>query len=190
MGGTANFRTDLDSGPTSGHLLTHRESIELFKSLGVKMTPELKIPTVSMPFNGFTQRAYAQKMINEYKAAGVSPRKVFPQSFSRADVQYWIDHEPAFGRQAVYLDDAETVADLPSYAELVDYKHDGINIWAPPTFALLDARRIEPDRRIAGGAKRQGCRPRHHHLDPRALGHSRRWQQWLLLSDVRLGDHA
>ena len=138
MGGTANFRTDLYSGPTSGHLLTHRESIELFKSLGVKMTPELKTPSVPMPFNGFTQRAYAQKMINGTKAAGVSPRKVFPQSFSRADVRSWIDHEPAFGRQAVYLDDAETVADLPSYAELVDYKHDGINIWAPPTFALLD----------------------------------------------------
>jgi glycerophosphoryl diester phosphodiesterase len=91
-----------------------------------------------MPFRGFTQAAYAQKMINEYKAAGVSPRKVFPQSFSKADVLYWIDHEPAFGRQAVYLDDAETVADLPSYTELVAYKNDGINIWAPPTFALLD----------------------------------------------------
>ena len=137
MGGTANFRTDLYAGPTSGQLMTHRESIELFKSLGVKMTPGAQGADVSMPFDGFTQRAYAQKMIDEYKAAGVSPRKVFPQSFSRADVQYWIDHEPAFGRQAVYLDDAETVADLPSYAELVDYKRDGINIWAPPTFALL-----------------------------------------------------
>ncbi len=31
-------------GPTSGHLLTHKESIELFKKLGVKMTPELKSP--------------------------------------------------------------------------------------------------------------------------------------------------
>ena len=138
VGGTPNFRTDLYSGPTSGHLMTHKESIELFKSLGVKMTPELKEPSVTMPFNGFTQQAYAQKMIDEDKAAGVSPRKVFPQSFSKADVLYWIDREPAFGKQAVYLDDAETVTDLPSYAELVGYKNDGINIWAPPTFALLD----------------------------------------------------
>ena len=138
VGGTPNFRTDLYSGETSGHLLTHRESIELFKKLGVKMTPELKAPSVTMPFNGFTQEAYAQKMINEYKAAGVSPRKVFAQSFSKTDVLYWIRREPAFGRQAVYLDDAEDVGDLPDFAELQSYKRDGINIWAPPIFALLD----------------------------------------------------
>ena len=137
VGGTASFRTDLYSGPTSGHLLTHKESIELFKRLGVKMTPELKSPAVTMPFRGFTQQAYAQKMIDEYKAAGVSPRDVFPQSFNKQDVLYWIRNEPAFGKQAVYLDDANTVAELPGFAELVGYKMDGINIWAPPTFALL-----------------------------------------------------
>jgi glycerophosphoryl diester phosphodiesterase len=63
LGGTPNFRTDLYSGPTSGTLLTHRESIEVFKELGVKMTPELKSASVPMPFNGFTQQAYAQKLI-------------------------------------------------------------------------------------------------------------------------------
>jgi glycerophosphoryl diester phosphodiesterase len=109
VGGTANFRTDLYAGPTSGHLLTHRESIELFKKLGVKMTPELKAPSVTMPFKGFTQQAYAQKMIDEYKAAGVPSHHVFPQSFNKDDVLYWVNNEPAFGRQAVYLDDANTV---------------------------------------------------------------------------------
>jgi glycerophosphoryl diester phosphodiesterase len=137
LGGTASFRTDLYAGPTSGTLMTHRESIELFKRLGVKMTPELKSPSVAMPFNGFTQAAYAHKMINEYKAAGVSPRKVWPQSFDKADVLYWIKNEPAFGKQAVFLDDANTVAELPSAAELAQYKAQGINIWAPPTFALI-----------------------------------------------------
>jgi glycerophosphoryl diester phosphodiesterase len=137
LGGTANWRTDLYSGPTSGTLMTHKESIELFKKLGVKMTPELKSPSVTMPFDGFTQAAYAQKMIDEYKAAGVSPRKVWPQSFNKADVLFWIAQEPEFGKQAVYLDDAETVADLPSYAELLQYKGEGIHIVAPPLFALL-----------------------------------------------------
>ena len=137
VGGTANFRTDLYAGPTSGHLLTHRESIELFKKLGVKMTPELKAPSVTMPFNGFTQQAYAQKMIDEYKAAGVPPHHVFPQSFNKDDVLYWVNNEPPFGRQAVFLDDANTVADLPSYSELRGYRQQGIRIWAPPTFALL-----------------------------------------------------
>ncbi len=137
LGGTANWRTDLYSGPTSGTLMTHKESIELFKKLGVKMTPELKSPSVKMPFEGFTQEAYAQKMIDEYKAAGVSPRDVWPQSFNKDDVLYWVAKEPDFGKQAVYLDDAETVADLPDYAELLQYKADSINIVAPPMFALL-----------------------------------------------------
>lgn len=137
LGGTASFRTDLYAGPTSGTLLTHRESIELFKSLGAKMTPELKSPSVAMPFDGLTQEAYAQKMIDEYKAAGVSPRHVWPQSFNQADVLYWVRNEPAYGRQAVFLDDAETVADLPGFGELQSYKAQGINIVAPPLFALL-----------------------------------------------------
>ncbi|UJW83226.1 glycerophosphodiester phosphodiesterase family protein [Hydrogenophaga sp. SL48] len=137
LGGTANFRTDLYSGPSSGTLMTHAESIELFKRLGVKMTPELKSASVTMPFDGFTQDAYAQKMIDEYKRAGVPPRHVFPQSFNINDVVYWVRNEAAFGKQAVYLDDANTVADLPGYSELAGYKSMGINIWAPPLFALM-----------------------------------------------------
>ncbi len=139
LGGTANFRTDLYSGPSSGTLLTHKESIELFKQLGVKMTPELKSASVAMPFDGFSQQAYAQKMIDEYKQARVPPRNVWPQSFNKDDVLYWVQAEPAFGRQAVYLDDASTVADLPTAAELAGYRAQGIRIVAPPTFALLAA---------------------------------------------------
>jgi glycerophosphoryl diester phosphodiesterase len=137
LGGTASWRTDLYAGPTSGTLLTHKESIELFRKLGVKMTPELKSASVPMPFEGFTQEAYAQKMIDEYKQAKVPPNHVWPQSFNIADVTYWVQNEAPFGRQAVYLDDAETVADLPSYPELVAYRTQGINIVAPPIFALL-----------------------------------------------------
>lgn len=137
LAGTANFRTDLYSGPSSGTLMTHKESIALFKRLGKKMTPELKFPSVAMPFDGFTQAQYAQKMIDEYKQAGVPPRDLYPQSFNKPDILYWIKHEPAYGRQAVYLDDANTVADLPGFAELASYKAEGINIVAPPIFALL-----------------------------------------------------
>ncbi len=137
LGGTANFRTDLYSGPSSGTLLTHKESIELFKQLGVKMTPELKSASVAMPFDGFTQQAYAQKMIDEYKQARVPAGNVWPQSFNKNDVLYWVQKEPAFGRQAVYLDDANTPADLPSADELAAYRAQGIRIVAPPVFALL-----------------------------------------------------
>ncbi len=137
LAGTANFRTDLYSGPSSGSLLTHAESIELFKRLNVKMTPELKSASVTMPFDGFTQQDYAQKLVDEYRQAQVPPANVWPQSFNKADVLYWVNNEPEFGRQAVYLDDANTVADLPSAAELAGYRAEGIRIWAPATFALV-----------------------------------------------------
>lgn len=137
VNGTPASRTDLYSGPTSGTLLTHAESIELFKKLGVDMTPELKTPGVEMPFDGFTRQDYARKLIDEYEAAGVDPRDVWPQSFDIEDVRYWVRETPRFGRQAVYLDDAGSPAELPGYAELVGYKAEGINIVAPPTFALL-----------------------------------------------------
>ena len=140
MGGTANWRTDLYSGPTSGTLMTHQDSIALFKKLGVKMTPELKSASVAMPFEGFTQEAYAQKMLDEYKAANVPPSQVFAQSFNKNDVLYWIKAEPAFGKQAVFLDGAEKAADLPDLEKLISYKKDGIQIVAPPIFALLDTK--------------------------------------------------
>jgi glycerophosphoryl diester phosphodiesterase len=101
------------------------------------MTPELKSASVTMPYEGYTQEDYAQQMIDEYRAAGVPPRNVYAQSFDIRDIRYWIAQEPAFGRQAVYLDDAETVEALPSAADLLGYKAEGFNIVAPPTFALL-----------------------------------------------------
>jgi glycerophosphoryl diester phosphodiesterase len=137
VAGTPAWRTDLYSGPTSGTLMSHKESIALFKRLGVKMTPELKEASVAMPFEGFTQQQYAQKMVDEYKHAGVKPSHVFPQSFNEQDILYWIQNEPSFAKQAVFLDAAETVKDLPSPEKLNDYKRKGVKIVAPPLFALL-----------------------------------------------------
>ena len=142
MDATASWRTDLYS--TCGTVLSHAESIELFKDLGTKMTPELKAPSVEMPYEGdYTQEAYAQQMIDEYKAARVNPKKVFAQSFNLADVLYWIENEPRFGRQAVFLDGRYNVPGFdhtdpttwsPTMEELVDY---GVTIIAPPMYMLL-----------------------------------------------------
>jgi glycerophosphoryl diester phosphodiesterase len=143
LGGTPGFRTDLYAGPSSGTLVTHKESIELFKRLGAKMTPELKSPSVPMPFDGFTQQDYAQKLIDEYKAAGVHPGRVYAQSFNLPDVLYWIGAEPAFGRQAVFFDDidptdANPYNDRPrTLAELQALAAQGVKIVAPPMWALL-----------------------------------------------------
>ncbi len=35
---------------------------------------------------------------------GVDPKDVWAQSFNKDDVLYWIQNEPKFGKQVVYLD--------------------------------------------------------------------------------------
>jgi glycerophosphoryl diester phosphodiesterase len=77
VGGTSNWRTDLYA--TCGTVISHAESIELFKELGVKMTPELKSPSVEMPYEGdYTQEKYAQQMIDEYKKLVYCPARCLP----------------------------------------------------------------------------------------------------------------
>jgi glycerophosphoryl diester phosphodiesterase len=138
LGGTASWRTDLYTG--RGTLLTLKESIALNKSLGVKHTPELKAGNPARVNQVFGSQAnYAQAMINEFKRAGVKPRDVFAQSFNLADVIYWINQEPAFGKQAVYLDDVDPGAGIPplTVSELNDLRRQGVRIFAPPIPALL-----------------------------------------------------
>ncbi|WP_404359332.1 glycerophosphodiester phosphodiesterase family protein [Methylotuvimicrobium sp. KM1] len=136
LNSTPNWRTDLYSA--NGTVLSHAESIELFKALGVKMTPELKSPSVEMPFNGFSQQDYAQKMIDEYKAAGVKAKDVYAQSFNLDDVLYWIDNESKFGRKAVFLENLNSEADLSgAISRLPLLVHEGVNIVAPPLWALV-----------------------------------------------------
>lgn len=165
MNGTARWRTDLyAAGGTT--LLTHAEYIRMVKAMGVKFTPELKTPTVAMPYEGWTQEQYAQAMIDEYKAAGIPPSDVFPQSFNLADVLYWIKAEPEFGKQAVFLDERdETDASFdhmnpatfkPSMAEL---KAMGVNYIAPsmPLLVTVKDGKIAPSA-YAAAAKSAGLR--------------------------------
>jgi glycerophosphoryl diester phosphodiesterase len=136
LGGTAPWRTDLYN--SRGTLLTHAEHIQLVKSLGGKFTPELKYPNnparVVAIFG--SQENYAQKMIDEYKAAGIPPSRVWAQSFNLDDVLYWIDKDPQFGKQAVYLDPNSYPARL-SLGQLKQLKQDGVRIFAPPMQSLL-----------------------------------------------------
>lgn len=128
-----------------GTLMTHAESIQLFQSLGVKMAPELKAAQVEMPYQGMTQADYAASMIDEYQAAGVPARDVFPQSFQLTDVLYWIQQRPAYGRQAMMLDgrynDASfNIHDSSSWRpDHESLQAKGVNIIAPPLWMLLQA---------------------------------------------------
>ena len=142
MAGTPSWRTELYS-EAGGTLLTHQESIALFKQFGGKFTPELKEAVVPMPYLGFTQEQYAQALINDYKKAGISPKDVFPQSFNLNDVIYWIQNEPEFGKQAIYLDGRYEQKDFnaakpellkPTMKELYA---QGVRYIAPPIWVLL-----------------------------------------------------
>ena len=127
-----------------GTLMTHKESIDLIDSLGLKFTPELKSADVPMPYEGdYSQQDYAKALIADYKAAGIAPERVFPQSFNLDDVLYWIRNEPEFGTQAVYLDDRyrgnginpdDPASFSPTMQELSD---QGLKYIAPPIWMLL-----------------------------------------------------
>ena len=140
LASTPKWRTDLYS---PGTLMTHAESIALFRDLGAKFMPELKVPVVKMPFNGMTRTDYAQKLVDEFKAAGVPPSDVFLQSFSLDDVLYWIRAEPDFGRQAVWLDASYRIAGWsPMRPEtwpqtMGSLKAQGVNYIAPPLWVLV-----------------------------------------------------
>jgi glycerophosphoryl diester phosphodiesterase len=151
LGGTASWRTDLYTG--RAHVMTFRESIRLNERMGVKHTPELKSATyqdrVNAIFGG--QAQYAQALIDHLQEEDVDPRNVFAQSFNLDDVKYWIQHAPAFGRQAVYLDSIDPTVAPPisrlTLAQLKQLRKDGVRIFAPPMWALLavtDAGEIVP----------------------------------------------
>ena len=159
--GTPPFRTDLYS--TCGTVMSHHQYIALVKSLGahLQFTPELKTPEVAMPFQGsYTQEQYAQQLIDDYKTAGVHPRRVWTQSFLLDDILYWIKNEPDFGQQAIYLDDrVDTPAGyLNATSSLPNLAKKGLQVIAPPMWALvkLDAHnRIVPSE-YARAAKKVG----------------------------------
>jgi len=137
MLGTPSWRTDLYA--TRGTLMTHAESAALFKAYGVKVTPELKSPAVEMPYNGFTQEMYAQKLIDELKAAGISASESYLQSFNLDDIKYWLANNPKFAKQAVFLDERmyKDESFKPSFENMKSLADTGVNIIAPPIYALL-----------------------------------------------------
>ena len=141
--GTPEWRTDLYGGSCPA-VLSHQQSIELFQQLGRKMTPELKAADVPMPFQGqYSQHDYAQQLVDEYKAAGVAPEQVFLQSFDWQDIVYWLEAEPEYARQAVWLDGRyENPAFDPMQPDswqpgMAELKAAGLNIIAPPLWVLV-----------------------------------------------------
>jgi glycerophosphoryl diester phosphodiesterase len=139
--GTPTWRTDLYS--TCGTVMTLDSYITLVDSIPGhrNFTPELKTPPaqVPMPFNGYTQEQYARDMINTFIKRGIAANRVWAQSFNPPDIYQWLKEFPAFGKQAVYLDeDGDTAATFTTaVARLPALKAKGVNIISPPFGYLL-----------------------------------------------------
>jgi glycerophosphoryl diester phosphodiesterase len=144
-----------------GRVMSHAESIALIDHLGRDFIPELKPPSVPMPFQGtYSDALYAQQLVDEYEHAGISPGRVHLQSSDRRVLAYWRAHAPRFGENAIFLEErVDTTADYDAaVAELPALAGEGIRVIAPPMWALLaldEDRRIVPSR-YAMTAKRLG----------------------------------
>lgn len=148
-----------------------------------KFTPELKSPSVKMPFDGCSQEDYALKLVEEYKAAGIPAGNVWAQSFNLDDVLYWINNKPAFGKQAIYLDGCYSSGidsnDLATFRpSMEDFKDMSVGYIAPPMWMLVT---------VEGGgfvpsaytksAKAVGLT---YHLDTRTLRPTAKWRRLVL----------
>ncbi|KAJ9628059.1 hypothetical protein H2203_003281 [Taxawa tesnikishii (nom. ined.)] len=138
--GTPDWRTELYD--TCGKVLTLNSYIDLVESLpgNRNYTPELKTAPspVPMPFNGYTQQQYAQDMVDTFKNRSIDPRRVWPQSFLLDDVLYWLENDHDFGKQAIFLIEADTPTDLAAAtANLTTLKQQGVNIVGPALPMLL-----------------------------------------------------
>ena len=189
LGGTPDFRTNVYAGPDQ------RTPVDVRREHRAVQTAWRQDDTGAQGAIGddAVQRLHAGDVCAEDDSTSSRPQACVLAMSSRSrsidDVLYWIQHEPAFGRQAVFLDDANVVADLPTFSDLAGYRAQGIRIWAPPTFALLalDGPTASSPR---SWLMTQSRRARHHHLDTGTLGHPCRRQQRLLLPDHRSGDHT
>jgi len=139
IGGVAPFRTTLYSYECP-EVPTHMESIELIKEWGAKFTPELKTPSVDMPYEGtYSQEDYAQQMIDEYIEAGVDQSAVWPQSFLWDDVVYWSKNTDFKQGVALVGDYGDYDISAPDFAaKVARLKDAGVMYMAPPMWMLLD----------------------------------------------------
>ncbi|MCP4905842.1 MAG: glycerophosphodiester phosphodiesterase [bacterium] len=133
---TPAWRTDLYSN--GGTLMTHAESIELFRGLGVSMIPELKSTGFDRSDEDrHASRDRAKRLLDAYREAGVPPEDVAFQSFDADDIRFWIDIAPAYGARAIWLTQPAPSSPTPSTAEFEALWREGFRTIAPPISMLL-----------------------------------------------------
>lgn len=138
--GIPTWRTELYD--TCAQVLTLPDWIDLVDSIPGhrNFTPELKTPpaSVPLPFKGYTQAQYARDAIKAFTDKGIDPSRVYFQSFTPADIYLWLNEFPAFGKQAIYLDEDGDTADNFTVAvnRLGALKASGVNIISPPSITF------------------------------------------------------
>lgn len=140
IGSTPDWRTNMYAY-SCAETMSLKDYISLVDSMGLDFTAEAKEPEVDMPYEGdYTQNDFVQQIVDTFTGAGIVASRVWLQSFLPRDVFYWIENEPAFGEQAIYLDERAdlsedgydvAVASLPGLAE------KGVKIVAPSIWQLV-----------------------------------------------------
>ncbi len=111
----------------AGTLMSHKDSIKLFKRHNVKMIPEVKISDTKL----------IDKLIQEYKDLHVDDSDVYIQSFHLNDILYIIKKYPSFAQKAVYLQEEFDHDFKKDIQQLASLKEKGVVTIAPPIWALL-----------------------------------------------------
>ncbi|KAK5137323.1 hypothetical protein LTR08_000293 [Meristemomyces frigidus] len=142
IGSTPDWRTNMYAY-SCAETMSLKDQISLVGSMGLNFTAEAKTPEVPMPFQGnYTQEDFAQQIVDTFVEANIDPTRVWLQSFLPDDIYYWIANDPAFGEQAIYLDErADLTADgyTTAVASLPDIAARGVNIISPSIWMLVTA---------------------------------------------------
>ena len=140
IGSTPDWRTQLYAYECA-EVMSLKEQIELVDSLGLDFTAEAKTPEIDMPFQGdYTQEDFAQQIVDTYTELGIAPERVWLQSFLPDDIFFWLEYDPAFGAQAVYLDERADLTEdgyETAVASLQDLADRGVQIIAPSIWQLV-----------------------------------------------------
>lgn len=144
MTGVPSWRTDWYSSPTKGGtLMTHKESIKLFKELGVKYSPMLTEPMVKMPFAGYSYEKYAFQLVEEYSKEQVKPGDLWLHTSLLEVYSFWKKTVGSYAVQTVYVDERFKMKSFdhtkPSTygTSMMNMQKSGLKTIAAPIWMLL-----------------------------------------------------
>jgi glycerophosphoryl diester phosphodiesterase len=128
IGTTPDWRTNMYAY-SCAEPMSLKEQIEQVDAYGLNFTAEAKTPEVPMPFQGnYTQTDFIKQIVDTFDGYKINPDRVWLQSFLPDDIFWWIDNTPAYGLQAVYLD------------ERADLTADGYDVAVSPSVASRSLR--------------------------------------------------